>query len=173
MQYYDLKKNWRRVRRHLHDPALNALLVREMNKYTFGRWLDPFESGKFPADYDSCDWRWDRGRQPAFWRYACHSACHWIVNFALELAKRVEPKREWRIVTSQKHSTVWDGNETLFDINFQGMAIEPEECWEWARKQLDSRILRPGKHKRTYLTDHYTLDAPSLLGNAAGRGALC
>jgi hypothetical protein len=36
MQYFDLKKNWRRVKRHLDNLTLNALLV-EMNKYTFGR----------------------------------------------------------------------------------------------------------------------------------------
>jgi hypothetical protein len=175
MRYFCLKKNWRRVKRHLDNPDLNALLVREMNKYTFGRWLDPFKLGDYPADHDSCAWRFEARRQPAFWRYACHSACHLLVNWALELAQLVEPGREWRIVSSQKHSTVWDGGETLFDINFQALGIEPDECWELARKQRDSRVLGPGKRKRTYVTDHFAADlddryVASLLGNAAGRG---
>ena len=40
-----------------------------------------------------------------------HAACHWLVNFALELAQLVEPDRKWRIITSDKHSTVWDGGD--------------------------------------------------------------
>ena len=32
-----------------------------------------------------------------------------------------------------KHSTVWDGDETLFDINFLAMGIPPDEAWRLAR----------------------------------------
>ena len=33
VKYYDLKKNWRRVRPHLADKKLNDILVRDFNKY--------------------------------------------------------------------------------------------------------------------------------------------
>jgi hypothetical protein len=46
-----------------------------------------------------------------------HAACHWLVNFALRLAILAEPARPWQIVSSQAHSTVWDGQSTLFDCN--------------------------------------------------------
>src|SRR5262245_12737081 len=117
--YYDLKKNWRRVRRHLSDPILNAILVEDFNKYTFGRWNKPFRHGDYPADFESCDWRYSRRcedpnfRFCGYMRYVKHSACHWVVNFALRLAMLVEPNREWRIITSGDHSTVWDGRDTL------------------------------------------------------------
>ena len=43
--------------------------------------------------------------------------CHWLVNFSLRLAERVDPDRPWRIITSDSHSTVWDGYDLLFDFN--------------------------------------------------------
>ena len=68
------------------------------------------------------------GAAAGFWDYAVHSGCHWVVNFNLRLAELVEPKRPWRIVTTQKHSTVWDGAETLFDINFLALGVHPDEA---------------------------------------------
>ena len=37
MKYYDLKKYWPKVKRHLGDIELNNILVRDFNKYTYGR----------------------------------------------------------------------------------------------------------------------------------------
>jgi hypothetical protein len=110
MQYYDLKKNWRRVRRHINDERVQEILVRDFNKYTFGRWGQEFKAGHFPTEWESCDWQCEhKGKPPAFWQYTNHAACHWLVNFALTLAQLVEPQRPWRIITSREHSTVWDG----------------------------------------------------------------
>lgn len=76
VQYYDLKKNWRKVKCHLDDAELNDILVADFNKYTFGRWRQTFTRGHFPDEFESCDWRWGpRGRYPAFWRYVKHAAC--------------------------------------------------------------------------------------------------
>ena len=44
-----------------------------------------------------------------FWKYCKHAACHWLVNFTLELAQVVKPKHIWRIITLDEHSTVWGG----------------------------------------------------------------
>jgi hypothetical protein len=35
MLYYDLKKNWRKVKRHIGHPEVQELLVRDFNKYTW------------------------------------------------------------------------------------------------------------------------------------------
>lgn len=79
MKYYDLKKNWRRIKRHLADKALNEILIRDFNKFTYGRWRKKFTSGHFPAEFESCDWAFGhKGRRPAFWKYTKHSACHWL-----------------------------------------------------------------------------------------------
>src|SRR6266853_144775 len=108
VQYYDLKKNWPKVRKHLKNRKVVETLVRDFNKYTYGRWKHEFKEGMVPFEFESCDWWVEyKGRRPAFWQYVKHAACHWLVNFNLELAKLVMPKEQWRIITSNKHSTVW------------------------------------------------------------------
>jgi hypothetical protein len=135
IRYYDPVRNWHKIKPHLENPELNDILVTEFNKYTFGRWGMTFTHGKFPYEYESSDWRLGsghRGRTPTFWRYVKHGACHWLVIFNLKLAQLVEPKRAWRIITSEKHSTVWDGADTLFDFNFLALKVPPEEAFELA-----------------------------------------
>lgn len=156
IRYYDLARHWtRRIMPHLGDKELNAILVRDFNRFTFGRWNKPFLPGMLPEQFESCDWRCDhRGPCPRYWAYAKHAACHWIVNFSLRLAMLSEPRRSWRIITSQDHSTVWDGERTLFDINFQAMKIPAEECFEAANE----RELKVGKYLRTYHAVHYSVD---------------
>jgi hypothetical protein len=152
MTYYDLKKNWPKVRRHLNDKTLNDILVRDFNKFTYGRWGKPFTQGQVPFEFESCDW-WlkHRGRRPAFWSYVKHSACHWLVNFTLHLAMLVKPSEPWRILTSDRHSTVWNGNELLFDFNFQALGIDPNECFKLA----SGKELQPGEHVKCYLAQDY------------------
>jgi hypothetical protein len=146
MRYYDLKRHWtKRIEPHLGDERLNAILVRDFNKFTTGNWATRFTHGQFPRDFESCDWDWEhRGLAPRFWRYVRHAACHWLVNFNLRLAQLVEPDRPWRIVTSQDHSTVWDGNETLFDFNFLAFGVPPDQCFAMANE----RHLALGKEYR-------------------------
>jgi hypothetical protein len=135
---------------------LNAILVRDFNKFTYGRWRTPFTNGEYPRDFESCDWSWDhRGKEPRFWRYVKHSACHWLVNFNLSLAQLVERGRPWRIVTSDEHSTVWDGDQTLFDLNFVALGISPDECFQIA----DIKRLPPGRELTVYLADHFSVAA--------------
>jgi len=155
MEYYDLKKNWRKVRPHLADKELNDILVEDFNKYTFGIWRKKFTHERLPSEFDCCDWRWShRGRYPAFWSYACHSACHWVVNFSLRLAMLVMPDKPWRIITSPRHSTVWDGGELLFDLNWQAIGFEPNECFDDAFE----KELQPGEYREVGFAEHWTVD---------------
>ena len=62
-----------------------------------------------------------------------------------------EPLRPWRIITSPEHATVWDGDATLFDFNFQAMGITPDECFKLANK----RVLKPGKHQEVHFAAHW------------------
>ena len=154
MRYYDLQRHWtKRLAPHLDDAKLNAVLVRDFNKFTSGRWGKPFARGQFPREFESCDWDIDhRGKQPRYWRYVKHSACHWLVNFNLHLARLVEPKRPWRIITSDEHSTVWDGGRMLFDFNFLALGIDPDECFRIA----DGRRLPLGKELKLYSAEHFS-----------------
>src|SRR5947208_3206055 len=132
IRYYDPVRNWRKLKPYLDVPDLNHVLVNDFNKFTFGRWRKPFRQGEYPCDFESCDWACSRrGRRPAYWRYVKHAACHWLVNFNLRLAMLVEPRRSWRILTSNEHSTVWDGEETLFDLNFLALGVPPGTAFGW------------------------------------------
>lgn len=154
MKYYNVGKYWtKRIEPHVHDPEVRKVLNEDFHKFTMGKWNKPYDTSKTPSHYESCDWQCDhRGKWPRYWKYVKHAACHWVVNFNLELAKRASPRREWRIVTSQKHSTVWDGKETLFDMNFLALGIDPDEAFKLANK----RQLKPGKHRRVYFAEHCT-----------------
>ena len=160
IEYYDLIKNWRKVKRHLRDPELNDILVGDFNKFTEGCLGKKFTHGQLPRDFETIDWvylfkmgvwvghGYRGGHEPGFWRYVKYEACHWLVNFALRLAQLVEPEKPWRILTSREHSTVWDGDKLLFEFNFQAFEISPAECFRNARCARWGRELKVGKNMR-------------------------
>ena len=145
MQYYAVQRNWRKIKRHLDNEEVNAILERDFSKFarghmrfnpetrTWARLRGRFSRGMYPCEFENCDWRFEdrserRGPQPAYWRYVCWGASHWLVNYNLKLAQLVEPNREWRVLTGM-HSTVWDGEHTLFDLNYQALGIDPADCF--------------------------------------------
>lgn len=112
----------------------------------------PHPEYRLPSDYDSCDWRFcesdgslRRGRRPAFWDYACHAACHWLVDLNLYVATRAYPKQPWRILhcstAKHNHSTVWNGDlqvPLLFDVNFLALGVSASEALQtaWPGQEL-------------------------------------
>ncbi|MBR1187301.1 hypothetical protein [Bradyrhizobium sp. AUGA SZCCT0160] len=157
-RYYDPVRNWKRIQPHLK--RFEPILVRDFNRFTYGRWGQSFEAGMVPRQFESCDWDIDhRGREPRYWQYVKHAACHWLVNHSLELAQAVMPASEWRILSSELHSTVYDGHGMLFDFNFCALGIEPEEAYLMSRNEGKGRILKPGKHLRCYYAGHWSNDA--------------
>jgi hypothetical protein len=150
IKYYKFPKNWGRIKKHLDDKELNYLLVEEFNKFTVGSQATEFNHGEFPASHETCMWEiYHIRKQAEYWKYVKHAACHWLVNFTLRLANLTCPRKQWRIISSQKHSTVWDGDNTLFDINFQAMEIEPNKCFKSAYK----KELPVGKYMLTFLSE--------------------
>jgi len=171
MRYYDVKKHWtKRIEPVLKDKELTAVLERGLDDYRqqlaqecrehgnfHSRWEDELRQGALPCEFDACDWRWQhRGPRPRFWRYVCSDLCHWLVDFNLRLASLIEPAAPWRILSSQRHSTVWDGDETLFDLNYLAFDVPPDECFEVANKRelpvrkymRGGRVHRPGRRRK-------------------------
>src|SRR4051794_19031045 len=104
MRYYEVSRNWtKKMEPHLDDEELNNILVRDFNKFTYGTWRKHFTHGQCPRDFESCDW-WlgHRGKEPRFWKYVKHAACHRLVNFNLRLAMLAQPERPWRIITGDR-----------------------------------------------------------------------
>jgi hypothetical protein len=50
-------------------------------------------------------------------------------------------------VTSDRHSTVWVGEQTLFDFNFTALGFDPEDAWDLAI--TDGYVLEPGAFLET------------------------
>ena len=156
MRYYDVMKNWRKVRRHVDHPDLQRVLVRDMDRYTRGALGKRFLPGMRPLDTDPGDWIYElrkKGRPPAFWQYVRLGACYWLVNFNLLLAQRVEPHRAWRIIESDRHASVWDGEETLFDMNWLAFGVPPDRCFEAAHDEEHppGRLRETGLASRTHV----------------------
>ena len=164
MKYYSPVKSWQTIKRHLGNEEVNRVLCEDFNKYTFGRWNQKFSRGQVPREFETCDWDVDyEGRHPGYWAYVKHAACHWLVNFNLALAKLVDPERPWRIITSVKHSSVWDGDKMLFDFNFLALGVPADEAFEMAYKRVlpvgtylevgyATKVRRP-RNKRTPKSD--------------------
>jgi hypothetical protein len=151
--YYDPVKNWRRIRPHL--PEVEHILVRDFNKFTWGMWRKKFKPGQLPHEFENSDWWLERrGRHPAYWGYVKRYACHHLVNHNLELAQRARPQDQWRIVTSDKHSTVYNGHGLLFDLNFCALRISPRKAFKLA--STDGKFLAPGEHLPVFYGEHYT-----------------
>ena len=156
MRYYDLQKHWsKKIEPHLANKKLNDILVRDLNKRSMGQWGKPFVHGQYPWEYggrESLDGH--RGPAPRYWKYTQYAACHWLVNFNSKLATLVEPQTPWMIITSDKHSTVWDGLETLFEFNFLAYGVPAQECFDLASQ--GGTVLPPGKFRRTGYPLHFT-----------------
>ena len=66
-----------------------------------------------------------------------------------------EPHRKWRIITSEKHSTTWDGDQMLFDMNFSAFGISADEALVAARIE-GGEELTPGKFIKVNFAEHYS-----------------
>jgi hypothetical protein len=142
--YYDLKKHWtRKIVPHLDDKELNDILTRDFSCYTLDRWGHVIRGDQFPQDYETAIIDLDhRGPPPRYWMYTKHAAGHYLVNFSLRLAMLSLPHHSWRILTSDFHSTVWNGDNLLFDFNFLRREVPPKQCFVVS----DEEELAPGEY---------------------------
>lgn len=156
MQYFPIQKQWRRLGSLYRSFDAALIWFPEMEAFSASRAEDRGYAYKpaqltpdlRPAYYDSCDWRWGSGRRgphPAFWDFAVHGACHWTCSLHLWVAMQVQPERPWRIVTANKHSTVWDGERTLWDGNFLALGIPADDAWDLASAEPDTEHLPVGQ----------------------------
>jgi hypothetical protein len=105
------------------------------------------------------DWRLDhRGLEAQYWHLNRRFAGQSSVNVSLRLAMLAEPRRPWRIVTSARHSTVWNGGDVLFDIHFCGLGISAARAWALAALEPDTRRLSPGTPAQLYFANDYPTD---------------
>lgn len=162
--YLDVQRHWGKLGPIFRSPRAACIWMPCLLEYSMQRAFDhgfkyspPRSEPYCPAMFDSCDWRFNRekrGRMPEYWDYVCHSACHWIVDLDLFVAINAYPKIPWRIVSHQKHSTVWNGDlgkPVLFDVNFLALGVPAAEAL-WTA--WPGRLLKPWEYLKPYLHPH-------------------
>jgi hypothetical protein len=105
-----LRKEWYRLKPHLHDPKVELALEAGMNVWCRDYAYEPrgpFDPERGPWWYSRSDY-WCGQKQPKKdthgW-YRCSHACHWIRGFACALGQAAYPHLDWCIVEGEKHST--------------------------------------------------------------------
>ena len=143
--FYPIQSQWRKLKpiyeseeaRKIWYPEMCAYLQvrREERNIVNGR-IPANTPDTWPSTFDCNDWRCGttrRGRHPGYWRFVCHSACHWVANLNLYVATKAEPDRDWQIISSDLHSTVWDAaTKNLWETNFMAFGISARETYRMA-----------------------------------------
>ena len=162
-RYFPISKHWKKLKPIYFSPEVKETTIIEMNcnrknKAKIHNFNFNFKEDLVfhpPIYYDSCDWRFNRkGRPPSFDEWICHGACHWIANINAEVAMKAFPNKEWRVINSEFHSTVWDGKETIYDTNFLGLGIPIKETVEGMLNSDDLIIHEPGYIPYNSLEDY-------------------
>jgi hypothetical protein len=105
-----------------------------------------------PGDRSCQSLRWPHGAAPRRRRTVARCPGEGR-DEALRLAMLAEPIYPWRIVTSDRHSTVWNGDGLLFGHNFLALGVPPDECFADARR--NGEVLAPEKYMRVHRAAHY------------------
>lgn len=147
------RKHWRRIKPVLQEQTTRELWHSELEDFRrqkleqngFPYWPRTLNAKLTPSDYGPLQLGSRRGRWPEYHKHCTYGACHWTCNLWLYVGTKAFPEHQWRIMTSGKHSTVWNGRSLLFDPTFQALGIPPGECWELAALQKDSAELVIGR----------------------------
>lgn len=148
-RYFPVGRYWsKRIAPHLYDDIVIDTLNTDFNNYlrTAGQKVTfDAHNGDVPFQFEGCDWHlFKRGRPPIWRPYVKHGACHWLANTNLLFAGFAS-KRPWRIVTSALHSTVWDGKDTLFDMNMLAFGVPTSKVYAMCFKRPESAVFPVGE----------------------------
>jgi len=153
--------HWRRLRPHFEAPEAKSLW-----KALFDTAFKPHlkfhpvaRRLELPQDYDSSDWQamWRSEhpgrRMPAWWKFTCCQACHWLAELNLLVVAQAFPEQPWRILTGKAHTTVWNGDRwapLVFDPTYEAIGLPARDALMEATKH-QGRDIRPGHFRKTYI----------------------
>lgn len=130
LKYFNISRNWKILNPVYESDEVKGITIEEMNCYRLlinKEYNVPLETGisrvfRYPAEFDSGDWRNYRiGRPPLYDRWICTDTCHFSVNIHMEVLTQVFPDIPWRIIKTEKHSTIFDGIGRIYDPIYQGI----------------------------------------------------
>jgi hypothetical protein len=133
-QYFDIEAHWDGLEPIYESDNVKLACRVEYNSLLIARWLvdgkcyplELHKNFKYPEFFDETDWRTEQPEKP-YYKWTCSESCHWISNVNLLVAMFYQPEREWRLIKSREHSTVWDGETTIFETQFLALGIPVEE----------------------------------------------
>jgi hypothetical protein len=134
MRAYPVEDRLYMFRPHFDNPVVQQVLLHDINICTLALLGEHIMACDLPKNFEH------------YWActYKFYEACECLVNTHMTLLSLVQPNKKWRIVTSELHSTVWDGADELFDPceEYFGSACE---CFTRAGCQNESIVLAPGE----------------------------
>jgi hypothetical protein len=161
MDFFCAIENWPAISPHLDDAEFNRILQRDFHRFTWGRWRKRFPdpARPLPGDWEGYNGHHGRYLGPTgeYQKYTLDLCCHWLVNSSLRLAQLVLPDRPWRIVYSRQNHTVFDGRDTLFDLEGLSLYGSADLAFEFAFG-LFGRELAPGVYLPTKYAEHFQID---------------
>lgn len=165
LKHYNLSRNWHKF--SPEAPVARQRLDRDLRIYAHHRALEAedhyrklgyknysssigYEVGTMPAELDSRCYAIKAGRPKGYADYILGGGCHWVCNWLLSCIEQVEPNKPWRIVTSDLHTCLWDGNRVLLDITYQGLDLSIEDSYWNTMCQPSYQCLEPGQELELY-----------------------
>jgi hypothetical protein len=178
MQFFNAVDRWKEIEPHLADAEFQRILTEDFSRFTWGRYRQRFPDPNRPLPHD-----WDGfagaeagrylGPTGEYQKYTLDLCCHWLVGANLRLAQLVLPDRPWRIVCSRQNHTVYDGRDTLFDLEGLSLYGSADLAYEFAFG-LFGRELPVGQYLTTKYAEHYILDVErKKRGTPFGRCPFC
>jgi hypothetical protein len=148
-EYFDHRKHWRKLQPIFESDEIKDVSNREMNSFKLADYHPGnrvYRTFRYPEEYDYGDWRFWRGRgRPAnYLKWVCAGSCHWSAVVNLHVLKIYQPEIPWQLVTSRDHSTVWDGNKLIFDMQYYALTVPIDELVAIVNSSKNRKIYPPG-----------------------------
>ena len=160
MKLYDIQKNWNKIKPIIETDECKQIWFRDLVisckrraiEHNYEHHERNYEDYERPMEFDTGDWRfWVQGRPPRYLEYVVQGRCHWVVNMNLYVAMRLMPEKPWRIVAGEDHSTVWYGEDMVFDINYFITGPDISGWWDKLFNDPDTHILKPSEYLKLYV----------------------
>lgn len=130
LKYFDVSKHWNKLNPIYESNEIKEFVLLQLNEYLEvkaeddGYTFKPLTEFEYPYLYNMDCWICNgRKRRLKYFNWVLHRACHYMAPVNLEVIAEAFPNKEWRLVNSDFHSTVWDGERTVYDLNYKALGV--------------------------------------------------
>jgi hypothetical protein len=158
MRHLNYSKYWPNARHLLNDKTYLDNAYIDTMSYIYDHeykrnW--PRDDRLLPGDWEGTGYLHETRKRAEYWRFALLNACHFLTNNYLYLAQTFDPNRDWRIICNTRHSTIWDGADTIFDLQYGKINYSADQCYKTATSGKYAE-LPVGKYKFDWCVSEYS-----------------